>query len=151
MPPSVKISMVLAKKYPLPEIPIRELKTVAGETERIQIVDDPDYLAEKARIEVERDKERDEWYYLYALRDVKVPDNFDVEVYRDLAVLENPDWQPRTDARGRKLDYLEWELLGDPSNYNRVQNALVQMMTVDEEVVELIEESFRSNVAGNAA
>ena len=151
MPPTVKISAILSKKYKLPEAPIREIPTVAGEVERIQIVDDPDYLAEKARMQAAQDKERDEWVYLYALRDVQVPDRFDVEVYRELAEIEDPNWQPRTDPRGRKLDYLEWELLGDPSTYNKIQQALVSMMTIDEETIGLIEESFRDNVERTAA
>ena len=151
MPPAVKISAVVSKKYPIPDAPIVEVKTVTGEVERIQVMDDPAYLELKAKQETAQRKETDEWYYLYALRDVKVPDSFDVEVYRDLALMENPDWQPRTDVRGRKLDYFEWELLGDPSNYNRIQNALLQMMSIDEEIVDLIEDSFRSDVAGAAA
>jgi hypothetical protein len=151
MPPTVKITTVLAKKYQAPEIPIVEVKTAAGETERIQVVDDPTYLAEKKRVDEARDKERDEWYYLYALRDVQVPADFDVEVYRPIAEIEDENWQPREGQRGRKLDYLEWELMGDPSNYNKIQQALVAMMTTDEETIGLIEESFRSDVAGSTA
>ena len=142
MPPAVKISAVVAKKYPMPEAPIKQIPTAAGEIERIQVVDDPAYLAEKARVEEARRKESDEWYYLYALRDVQAPDDFDVEVYRPLAEAETPGWTPREGERGRKLDYLEWELLADPAVYNKIQNALIEMMTIDEEVVDLIEASF---------
>lgn len=142
MPPMVRISIAVERAYPLPDPPTVSQQTATGETIEVQIVDDPDYLRAKAQVEQARAQKRDELIYLFALRDLAVPDDFDPSIYAPVATLENPSWKPREGSDGRKLDYIEWEILGDPVNWNTINKALSDLITVDQEVVERIENSF---------
>jgi hypothetical protein len=65
--------------------------------------------------------------------------------------LADPDWKPRTGKSGRKLDYIEWDLLGNPADAILVQEIRAQMMGIDMGAVDSIEASFRGKVEGEDA
>lgn len=142
---------VINARYPSPEPPITETVTATGGTIRMMMEDDPDYLAEVARVQVERDTAWQQAYTLAALREVKVPEDFDIEtVWGEMLRWLNPDWKPREGKVGRKLDYIEFDLLENIADQDLITTTINHMMGIDEEVVERIEASFRSEVAGEA-
>jgi hypothetical protein len=146
VPPSIKLAQMLMTSYPDPKVPVVESKTVTGGVIKMAIEDDPAYLAEKARAEGLRNKKLDELTALYSLKDVKVPDDWNLGEFDWLALMADPDWSPREGKLGRKLDYIEWDLLGNPADAILVQRARAEMAGIDFGVVDQIEASFRSDV-----
>jgi hypothetical protein len=142
---------VINKRYPMPEPPIVETKTATGEILRIAIEDDPEYLAECARIETQRSKAWNDGYILASLKKVTVPDDFDMETAwgEELRYLD-PDWQPRVGKMGRKLDYIEFDLCANTNNLNLVSDKINKMMGIDMEVTESIMDSFPSDIQDKA-
>jgi len=116
------------------------------------MVDNPEYLRAKAENERLVTQKFAELENLSALRDVVVPDDFDVMVeIGEVMQYADPDWKPREGAAGRKLDYIEWVLLADIDDENTVAAALAELMGIDLEEVARIEESFRNQLEGEAA
>ena len=149
LPPNAKIYQMVQKMYPDPVVPVRTTQGAAGNEITMAIVDDPDYLKEKARMRDLRREKEDELNALYALKDVEVPEEFDVEAeYGFIARMADPGWEPRTGVDGRKLDYIQWVVLGNIRDAAEIQKALAILAGVDMEVVESIEDGFRDNVAG---
>ncbi len=146
VPPSIPLSQILMASYPDPKPPIVESETVTGGTIKMIIEDDPDYLKEKDRIEELRNEKLDELTALYSLKDVEVPDDWDINIFGWLALLADPDWSPREGPLGRKLGYIEWDLLGNPADAILVQEARAEMAGIDFGVVDQIEASFRGDV-----
>jgi hypothetical protein len=151
-----KLRDIVNTKYPLPEMPIVESKAVTGEmirmsmddVIRMSMDDDVDYLAEKARVEKQRDEAWQEAYTLAAMKKVKVPDGFDImEEWGDELEYLDPDWKPRAGRIGRKLDYIEFVLLACLSDQLLVSEKINEMMGIDEEVTDSIEDSFPGDVS----
>jgi hypothetical protein len=110
--------------------------------------DDVDYLAEKARVEKQRDEAWQEAYTLAAMKKIRVPDDFDIEVeWGDELSYLDPNWKPRKGRGGRKLDYIEFVLLSDINNQILVAQKINEMMGIDEEVTDSIEDSFPGDVS----
>lgn len=149
LPPNAKIYQMVQRMYPDPVAPVRTAKGAAGNEISMSILDDPEYLKEKARMrDLRRDKE-EELNALYALKDIKVPDEFDVDAeYGFVARMADADWTPREGVDGRRLDYIEWVVTGNIRDAAEIQKALAELSGVDMGVVDSIEDSFRSNVAG---
>jgi hypothetical protein len=147
-PRSIAMDQLLMRRYPDPQPPIVESETVGGGTIRMMIEDDPEYLRKKAEITELRSEKLEELSALDSLRDIKVPDDWSTESFAYLALLADPDWQPREGKSGRKLDYIEWDLLGNPADTILVQEVRAQMMGIDMEVIDAIEASFRGDVEG---
>lgn len=57
-----------------------------------------------------------------------------------------PDWKPRKGDQGRKLDYIEWELLRAPGDQQKVIAAINVLAIVPEEAVDAIEDTFQGDV-----
>lgn len=152
VPPSIKVSELLLKKYPDPEPPVVEEKTATGETIKMIIEDDPEYLAEKAAARKKRDDKLNELSALYAMRDVKVPEGWDIEAEQgELIRLADPDWKPREGSHGIKLDYIEWDLLGNSVDVLLMQETLAELSGINLEVIARIEAQFRGDVEGQTA
>jgi hypothetical protein len=142
-PPTIKIAEMVARKYPLPDVPVVEEETRAGKTIRMTIDDDPAYLAEVERVETQRNQETAALSSLFTFRDERPPEEFDAETeLGDLVRYIDPEWQPRLGQSGRKLDWVEWVLLANPADAIAVQNTIAEMMGISLEVVEQVEATF---------
>lgn len=146
-----KIHQIVEKRLPLPDPPIVETVTATGATIRTQILDDSDHLAIVAEIEAKRDDLFSEMYMLMALREVTVPEDFDAETLVETLQYADPDWKPREGPAGKKLDYIEWELLADTDDYGLVTDIIAKLSGVDTEEVEAVEASFPGNMEGQAS
>lgn len=150
-PPSSKLYWMVAAKYPELTPPIVESESVGG-TIKMIIKDDPDYLAGVKARELRITTETNEVTTLFALKDEVPPEDFDVEVeYGDLIRLVDEKWEPRAGKAGRKLDWIEWELLGNPSDTAIVQVTITELISVNMEVVSAIGDSFQDRVEGKTA
>lgn len=140
---------IINLRLPLPDVPIVETETAAGSILRMAIEDDPDYLAECAVVGERRNKAWHEGYVLTALKNLKVPDDFDMEAeWGDELRYFDPDWEPRQGKMGRKLDYIEFSL--SSGDLNIVSDTINEMMGIDTEVIDAIEDSFRGDVQEEA-
>ena len=141
-----KIYDVIRMKHPDPPVPILEDdRTATGEPMRYENPDDPDYR--KALREAERARQTAwaEASLLFGLPDMQVPDGWEPPT-EELEYLTGGQWQPRQGEKGRKLDYLEWELLAVVGDYQRVQAAINQLAMVSEEAVDAVEATFRGDL-----
>jgi RecA/RadA recombinase len=142
---------VINRRYPMPDAPIVETVTATGQTLKMAIEDDPGYLAERAKVEAQRNQAWNEAYTLAALKNVAVPDDFDMEAEwgEELRYLD-PDWEPRTGKMGQKLDYIEFVLCANVNDMSVISDKINKMMGIDTEVIESIEDSFRSDIQEEA-
>lgn len=145
-----KIHQIVEKRFPFPDPPIVETVTATGATIQTQILNDPGYLDTVAEIEVKRDNLFSEMYMLMALREATVPEDFDAETLAETLQYADPDWRPREGKAGRKLDYIEWELLANADDYSLVTGVIAELSGVDTKEVEAIEASFPGDVEGQA-
>jgi len=150
-PPSIKLNQIVTKKYPDPDAPIRESKSVSGDIIKMSFENDPEYLREKARIEALRMSEIGDLTMLFALKDVSVPEDFCMDDVGEIVRLSEPEWKPRVGDSGCKLDYIEWVVLANTGDMIRIQKALAELSGIDLDAVKSIEESFRHNVEGTPA
>ena len=148
VPPMGKLHSIALARYPIPKVPIIEEKTATGDTIRMAVENDPDYLAKVDEMEEKRRQAVDELNILFALQLEKTPDDFDVMVYSEEIQYINPDWAPREGKVGRKLDWIEFDLLGAFQDSMLVQNTLNELIGIDMEVVEQIAASFPGQVEG---
>lgn len=148
-PPSSKLYWMVAAKYPELAPPVVESKTVTGETIKMIIEDDPDYLVDVKAREDRITAETNEATTLFALKDEMPPGEFDIEsTYGELIRVVDEKWEPRAGKMGQKLDWIEWELLGNPSDTAIVQVTITELISVNMEVVSAIGDSFQSRVEG---
>lgn len=147
-PPALRVYKMLEKRYPEPQKKIVTEKTATGREISMVIEDDPEYELAVKVWEEKIEDEADGLRALFALKDEKVPDDFDMSLYSAILNYSNPDWKPREGASGRKLDWIEWELLGNPADASRVAVAINDLISVDMEEVETIEKSFPDQVEG---
>ena len=150
-PPSSKLYWMVAAKYPELTPPVVESDSVGGPIKMI-IEDDPTYLAGVKAREANIATETNEVTTLFALKDETPPEDFDIDAeYGDLIRLADEKWEPRAGKMGRKLDWIEWELLGNPSDTAMVQVTITELISVNMEVVSAIGDSFQSRVEGKTA
>jgi hypothetical protein len=136
---------VIRMKYPDPPIPIEETsKTATGETMRYENPNDLDYRKELAASERSRQLAWAEAMLLFGLPEVVVPDDWEPPT-DDIRYID-PDWSPREGDRGRRLDYIEWELLHTIVDEQKVINAINALSMISEEVVDAIEDSFQGDL-----
>jgi len=150
-PPIIKIHNILSKKYPPPQAPIREAPTAGGGVLKMAIEDDPEYLREVEAHDQLVSEKSQELHILFALKNEQVPDDFDAQVYAEILQAYDEEWRPREGTVGRKLDWIEFDLLGNMSDASLVQNAINDQISINLEVVEQIEETFPGNVEGPAS
>lgn len=144
-----------AKRYPPQPSDQIKLATPKGQSaqyETILIAKGPAYEAWRAEcdaIDGERFEEANGLNFLFSLKDVEVPGDFDVDAqFGDEARYIDPDWQPKPDELGRKLDYVEWVVLGNSSDQATVSAAMNQLLGLDQEVVDDVIDTFPDNVEG---
>ena len=149
-PPYSRIHANVAKRFPEPLPPVITATNVTGrEIPGPPLVDDPTYREEHARWEETRNEAVDQMGSLFMFKDLEVPDGWDVEAVAGAEMRYfDPDWAPREGVIGRKLDYIQWDILADDENAMRVIRAVGEMTGIDVQEVEANLASFRSEVAG---
>jgi len=159
LPPNTKIATMLRKKYEgrYPSQPVKQIRKAVpkgqpAEYESILQMDGPEFEAwkgEKERIDNERWDEANALNFLFSLRDVETPADFDAEAqFGDEARFIDPDWEPRAGKLGVKLDYIEWVVLANSHDQNVVSDAMNQLLGLDQEVVDDVKASFPDTVEG---
>lgn len=157
-PPYSRIHANVRKRLPepeRPEVPMVSERTVTGGMSRpMPIPSDPEYLAaverwrqEHAEWQERYNEEVDRMRALFVLKDVEVPQDWDVEqeVGEEMRFFD-PEWEPTPGAMGRKLDYIMWAIMGDALDANRITNAEAELSGIDMEEVDANEASFQSRV-----
>jgi hypothetical protein len=116
----------------------------------------PDYLAaveawkqEHAVWDERYNEEVDRMRALLVLKDVEVPEGWDVEqeVGEEMRFFD-PEWAPTPGSLGRKLDYILWDIMGDGLDAKRITDAEAELSGIDLEEVNANEASFRDQVEG---
>jgi hypothetical protein len=147
LPPTRRIIAIVEKQNPRPQPPVITEKTATGREISMRIDDDPIYLAALAEWEEFITEEIDRMGSLFMFKDEEVPDGWDVEAEVGAEVRYfDPTWAPREGAVGRKLDYIEWDLLADVENSRRVTSKIAEMSGIDLEEVTANEASFRDQM-----
>ena len=148
-PPTRRIIDMVEKQNPRPQAPVVKEKTATGKEIVMRIDDDPAYLEALDKWNQLVNEKTDEMGSLFMFKDLVVPDEWSVEeAVGAEARFFDPDWAPREGEMGRKLDYIQWTVLGDVMNAARVTDALRELSGIDLEEVERNEASFRDQVEG---
>ena len=149
-PPYSRIHANVRKRLPEPMPPVITATNVTGrEISGPPLVDDPTYRAEHALWEELRNEEVDKMGSLFMFKDLKVPADWDVEAVAGAEMRYfDPDWAPREGVIGRKLDYIQWDILADDENAMRVIDKVKEMVGIDLQEVDANVASFQSEVAG---
>jgi hypothetical protein len=140
-PPINKTYAMARKKHRVEKVIVTET-TKRGKTISMSIDDDPEYLAKLAIQEELIEDETEELNLLFALKDEKVPDDFNIAEYSEILLYADPEWKARKSAMGRKLDWIEWDLLFAPADRLRVQVTINELLGTDMEVADITKESF---------
>jgi len=141
-----KVYDVIRMRHPDPPVPILESdKTATGEAMRYENPRDADYQLALRDAKQARQRAWAEAMFLFGLPEVVVPDEWAGPPAAELAYLA-PDWKPREGDQGRKLDYIEWELLRTPGDHAKVVDAINDLADVPEEAVDAVEATFRGDV-----
>jgi hypothetical protein len=159
LPPNTKIASMLRKKYAhlYPPQPVKMIKLATGkgqpaEYEPIRQESGPEFEAWRAecdQLDDRRFEEANNLNFLFSLRDVVVPDDFDVEAqFGRRARFIDPKWKPTPGEFGRDMDYLEWIVLANSHDQTAVSVAMNQLLGLDQEVVDDVKDSFPDQVAG---
>lgn len=151
-PPTRRIIDIVEKQHPRPQPPTVTETTGPGKEIVMRIDDDPAYLAELEQWDELVREKTDEMGSLFMFKDVTPPDDWNLETeVGDEVRYFDPDWEPREGRIGRKLDYIQWNILGDVVDGMNVFDALREMSGIDLEGVASNEASFRGQVEGKAA
>lgn len=141
-----KIYDVIRMRHPDPPAPVLEDdRTATGEPMRYENRDDPDYREALRQAERARQTAWAEASLLFGLPDVQVPEGWEPPA-EELEYLTGGQWEPRQGDKGRKLDYIEWDLLAVVGDYQRVQAAINQLAMVPEEATDAVEATFRGDL-----
>jgi len=150
--PTRRVMAMVEAKDPKPTVPIYTEINVTGREISMPIPGDPDYLKalnEWNARQQKRDDEVNMLEALYEFPDMEVPDDWDVEAeVGEVARFYDPDWAPREGKMGRKLDYIQWAVLGDSVDAYLVQAARAELSGIDLTEVSAITASFRGQVEG---
>ena len=151
-PPTRRIIGIVEKQHPRPQPPVVTETTKAGKEISMAIDDDPAYLQKLDEWNRLVNEKTDEMGALFMLKDVVVPDDWDVMVeVGEKILIFDPDWKPHDGPMGRKLDYIQWDILGDLMNSAKITDALRELSGIDLEEVESNEASFRGDMEGPAS
>jgi hypothetical protein len=150
-PPYARIHANVRRRLPEPQIPVATDKNVTGREISMPVPDDPTYLAKHAAWEIRYEEEVEMMGSLFVFKDEEVPDDWDVEAVAGAEMRYfDPEWTPREGPMGRKLDYIQWDILDDSLNALRVTNAIRELSGIDLEEVRANTASFRDEVEGEA-
>jgi len=159
-PPNMKINRLVSAKYHYPPQPTITIEQYRGKNQpkeeaELLAVEGPEYDAWKGEcdaLDQQRYAEINDYTYLYSLKDVKVPDWLDADAeFGEFARMIDASWQPRQGPQGRKLDYLEWVVLGLADDAVVVSEALDELLGISQEVVEDVKNSFQREMAETAS
>jgi len=154
-PPTSRFVSMVSEKDPKPVVPVVTEVVKSGRQIEWPVPDDPDFvkaLQEWRERGPKRQEEIDQLEALSMLKDVEVPKGWDVEeAFGDIARFYDEDWQPRAGPTGRKLDYIQWELLSNIVDAERVQSAVLELAGIDMAEVQAIQASFRPTVEGETS
>lgn len=150
-PPSQRLISLAEKKFPKPQVPVVSETTKSGKNITMRIDDDPEYLQALERWNEQVNEEVDRMGSLFMFKGLQVPEgwNIEAEIGAEMHYLD-PDWKPREGEIGRKLDYIEWVILGDVMNKLHVTEAMRELSGIPLEEVAANEASFPSEVQGEA-
>jgi len=141
-----KIYDVIRMRHPDPPVPVLESDaTATGEPMRYENRKDPDYQQALRDAEQARRKAWAEAMLLFGLPEVAAPDEWEGPPVAELSYLA-PEWKPREGDQGRKLDWIEWELLRTPGDHGKVVDAINELADVPEEATDAVEATFRGDV-----
>ena len=149
-----KMGDILRKQYPDPPIPIKEdtsHPTATDEPVFYEDAKDPEYLLEVATVTAQRNLKWGEGQLLFGLPHIKVPEGWEPPA-EDIQYFD-PDWQPRLGEKGRKIDYIEWELLKNPMDMTLFFMTINELTGVEEELEEAadaVEASFQGDLEGKS-
>jgi hypothetical protein len=150
--PTQRVLAMVEAKDPKPTVPIYTEINVTGREVSMPIPDDPAYLKALNEWNARQQQREDEINMLEALYefpDLEVPEDWDVDKeVGEVARFYDPDWTPRTGKMGRKLDYIQWHILGDSMDAYSVQAARAELSGIDIAEVNAITASFRDQVEG---
>jgi len=137
-----KVYDVIRMKHPDPPVPVVEDdRTATGEAMRFENREDPEYRRKLREAEQARQTSWAEASLLFGLPEVEVPDGWKPPS-EELEYMTDGQWQPRQGEKGRKLDYIEWELLAVVADYQKVQRTINELAMVSEEAADAIEDTF---------
>jgi len=148
IPPTQQIMAMVERAYPKPQVPVITETNVTGREISMPFPNNPDYLVALAEWEAVTNDEINRRSALFIFKDLKVPDDWDVETIGEIIRLDEPDWQPTPGELGRKRDYIQWELLNNSQDALLVQRTLAEMSGIDLSEVQANEASFRREVEG---
>lgn len=142
-PPTRRILSILEKKHPRPAVPIARETTATGKEIEMRIEDDPAYLAKVIEWEELINEEADRMGSLFMFKDLTVPEGWSAEEEVGAEVhFFDPDWKPEEGDVGRKLDYIQWVVLGPLKNQVRLTDALRELSGIDLDEVNANEATF---------
>jgi hypothetical protein len=148
-PPYARIHASVRRRFPEPQIPVVTETNVTGREISMPIPDDPTYLTKHAAWEIRYEEEVDMMGSLFMFKDEEAPADWDVEAVAGAEMrFFEPEWAPREGPMGRKLDYIQWDILDDSVNALRVTEAVRELSGIDLEEVRANTASFRDKVEG---
>jgi hypothetical protein len=150
LPPYSQIRAAVLKRHPEPKPPVITVTNVTGrKISGPPIVDDPEYVAAwHAWNDIYQEKAA-EGRALFMLQDLVVPETWDVEAIAGAEMrFLDPEWAPREGAMGRKLDYIQWEILENLDDAKFIADTERELSGIPMEEVVANEASFRSEVEG---
>lgn len=137
-------------KYPLPEPPIRIIKSQlpGGVDEHLLDEQDPQYLLDTKHVLEQQQTARTDLMWQYGIIGVDVPVTDDWK--RDIEMATGPvPW--RDGDIGRRLDYIQCIVVSNQEDYMRVLSAIMGISRTTQESIEEAVKSFRSSLQGPPA
>lgn len=140
-PMNPDLRQAILDRYPLPDIPLREVETVDGGIERIENPSDPQYQAVLSEANRSRAEALTRLLMIQCLDHLEPPNGW---IEKQQWIM--PGWQPPDDLLARKQYWMEHWLLGPLDLASLVQAAMLASALTPQEVERQLK-SFRSEVA----
>lgn len=136
----------VAARYPLPPVPVVEIKSgIPGAASMwVEQPDDARYQQERMEVMLQRVNAIDEARWLYCVDVPQPPKGWKQDSGLDI-VLSDDEW--RSGPSGERLDYLQYVLLVTPEDILAVNEVINRhLVPPTEEEVKAIEDAFRGQV-----
>jgi hypothetical protein len=150
VPPYSRIRAAVLEQHPEPKPPVIVAVNVTGrEIPGPPITDDPEYVAAWYEWNDIYQEKVSEGRALFMLKDVVVPGDWNVEASAGAEMRYiNPEWAPREGEMGRKLDYIQWEILENLTDAEHIAKVERELSGVPIKEVAANEASFPGEVEG---